>query len=79
MEKNFLAGNDAVAYLAGPVHKKYFTFVWSNPFSAYVFYDWFLTPVPLRRIYMQSMATINLTCLIIEFIISTERFSNSLV
>ena len=37
MEENndiFLAGGDALVYLAGPVHKKYSaTFVWGHPFS----------------------------------------------
>ena len=38
-EKNhiFLAGGDAVVYLAGPVDKKYSTtFAWGHPFSTYV-------------------------------------------
>ena len=30
----FLAVDDALAYLAGPMHKKYsVTFIWSRPFS----------------------------------------------
>ena len=40
MEENnviFLAGGDALVYLAVPTHKKYSTkFVWGQPFSAYV-------------------------------------------
>ena len=39
MEENndiFLAGGDALVYLAVPMHKKYFTFVWGYPFSTYV-------------------------------------------
>ena len=40
MEENkdvFLAGGDALVYLAGPMHKKYSTaFVWGHPFSTYV-------------------------------------------
>ena len=40
MEQNndiFLAGSDALVYLAGPIHKKKFTtFVWGDPFSMYV-------------------------------------------
>ena len=40
MEENndiFLAGNDALVYLAIPMHKKYCTtFVWGHPFSKYV-------------------------------------------
>ena len=40
MEENndiFLAGCDALVYLAVTVHKKYSTtFVWGNPFSTYV-------------------------------------------
>ena len=45
MEENndiFLAGGDALVYLAGPMHKKYSTtFVWGHPFSTYVSYDQF--------------------------------------
>ena len=33
----FLADGDALVYLTVPVHKKYSTFVWGHPFSAYVF------------------------------------------
>ena len=40
MEENndiFLAGGDALVYLAVPVHKKYSTtFFWGQPFSMYV-------------------------------------------
>ena len=40
MEENndiFLAGDDALLYLALPMHKKYCTtFVWGHPFSKYV-------------------------------------------
>ena len=40
MEENndiFLAGRDALVYLAVPVHKKHFTtFSWGHPFSTYV-------------------------------------------
>ena len=33
----FLAGGDALLYLAIPMHKKYSTtFVWDHPLSAYV-------------------------------------------
>ena len=33
----FLAGDDALVYLAVPMHKKYSTkFVWGHPFSTYV-------------------------------------------
>ena len=41
MEENiFLAGGDALVYLAGRMHKKYSTtFVWGHPFSTYVYYD----------------------------------------
>ena len=32
----FLAGGDALVYLAGPLHKKYSTtFVWGHPFRTY--------------------------------------------
>ena len=45
MEENnhiFLAGSDALVYLAGPMSKKYSTkFIWSYPFSTYVSYDGF--------------------------------------
>ena len=54
MEKNndiFLAGDDALVYLAGPTQKKYSTaFVWGHPFRAYVSYDRFFNPLPLVRI-----------------------------
>ena len=40
MEENngiFLAGGDALVYLAGPMHKKYSTtFVWGHSFGTYV-------------------------------------------
>ena len=40
MEENneiFLAGSDALVYLAVPMHKKYSTtLVWGHPFSTYV-------------------------------------------
>ena len=40
MEENndiFLAGGDALVYLAVPMYKKYSTtFVWGHPFSTYV-------------------------------------------
>ena len=40
MEENngiFLAGDDALVYLAGPMHKKYSTtFVWGHSFGTYV-------------------------------------------
>ena len=39
MEENniFLAGGDALVYLAGPMHKKYSAaFVWGHPFSTYI-------------------------------------------
>ena len=45
IEKNsdtFLAGADALVYLAEPIHKKYSTkLFWGNPFSTYVSYDQF--------------------------------------
>ena len=46
----FLAGGDALVYLAEPVHKKYSTkLFWGNPFSTYVSYDWFFNcPSPVR-------------------------------
>ena len=50
MEENndiFLAGGDALVYLAKPMHKKCSTtFVWSHPFSTYVSYDQFFDPPP---------------------------------
>ena len=50
MEENndiFLAGDDALVYLAGPMHKKYSTtFIWGHPFSTYVPYDRFFNPHP---------------------------------
>ena len=51
MEENndiFLAGGDALVYLAEPMYKKYsITFVWGHPFSTYVSFDRFLNPLPL--------------------------------
>ena len=52
MEENnniFLAGGDALVFLAGPVHKICSTtFVWGYPFSTYVLYDqFFKLPSPL--------------------------------
>ena len=51
MEENndiFLAGSDALVYLAEPLHKDYsVTFVWSHPFSTYVSHDRFINPLPL--------------------------------
>ena len=49
MEENndiFLAGGNAIVYLAGPLHKKYsITFVCGHPFSMYVSYDRFFNPL----------------------------------
>ena len=46
----FLAGGDALVYLAEPMHKKYSTiFVWGNQFSKYVTYDQFFNPLPRVR------------------------------
>ena len=51
MEENndiFLAGGDALVYLAVPMHKKYSTkFVWGHPFSTYITYDQFFNSLPL--------------------------------
>ena len=53
MEENndiFLVGGDALMYLAKPMHKKYSTkFIWGHPFSTYVSYGQFLTPLPPLR------------------------------
>ena len=50
MEENnniFLAGGNALLYLAKPVHEKYSTtFVWGHPFSRYVSYDQFFNSSP---------------------------------
>ena len=50
MEENndiFLAG-DALVYLAEPVHKKYSAvFLWGHPFSSYVSYFQFFSPLHL--------------------------------
>ena len=56
MEENndiFLAGGDALVYLAGPMHKKYSTtIVWGHPFSTYVSYDRFFNhPPPCKHMY----------------------------
>ena len=48
----FLAGGDALVYLAEPRHKKYSTtFVWDHPFSTYVSYDRFFNPLPCAHLY----------------------------
>ena len=51
MEENneiFVAGCDALVYLAEPVHKKYLTtFVWDHPLSSSISYDRFFDPLPL--------------------------------
>ena len=49
MDENniFLAGGNALVYLAEPIHKKYSTaFVWGHPFSTYVSHDQFFNPPP---------------------------------
>ena len=44
----FLAGDDALAYIAEPMHKEYsITFACGHPFSSHVSYDWFFKPLPL--------------------------------
>ena len=53
MEENniFLAGSDALMYLAGPMRKKY-TFVWGHPFSTYyLMTDFFNPPPPCTHMY----------------------------
>ena len=54
MEENndiFLAGDDALVYLAVPVHKKYsITFVWGHPFSTYISKDRFFNHLSLVSI-----------------------------
>ena len=46
----FLAGGDALVYLAEPMHKKYSTaFVWGHIFSTYVSYDRLFNPLPPVR------------------------------
>ena len=51
MEENsdiFLAGGDALVYLAETIHKKYSTkLFWGNPFSTYVSMADLSTPLPL--------------------------------
>ena len=51
MEENnkiFVAGGDALVYLAEPMHKKYSTaFVWDHPLSTYISYERFFNPLPL--------------------------------
>ena len=43
----FVAGGDALVYLAGPMHKKYSTtFIWGHPFSTYISYDQFFKLPP---------------------------------
>ena len=47
----FLAGGDALAYLAEPMRKKYsIKLFWGNSFSTYVSYDrFFNSPLPVRN------------------------------
>ena len=41
----FLAGDDALEYLAGPMHKKYsMSFIWDHPFSTCGSYDQYFDP-----------------------------------
>ena len=48
----FVAGSDALIYLAGPKSKNYFTtFAWGNPFSTFVFYDQFISLPPCKHMY----------------------------
>ena len=56
MEENndtFLAGGDALGYLAVPMHKKYSTtFVWGHLFSMYISKDRFFNPfLPSKHMY----------------------------
>ena len=56
MEENndiFLAGGDALVYLAVPMNKKYSTtFVWGHPFSTYYLRTNFSTPpLPCKHTY----------------------------
>ena len=58
MEENidiFLAGDDALVYLAGPMHKKKYstTFVWGHPFTTYISQDQFFNPTPPEK-YMNA-------------------------
>ena len=44
----FVAGGDALVYLAKPMHKKYSkTFARNHPLSTYISYDRFFKPIPL--------------------------------
>ena len=73
-EKNdiVLAGGDALVYLAGPMHKKYYTkFVWGQPFSTYVSYDRFFNPLPLVRICSHLGVTPFCVCDFIDLILSS--------
>ena len=66
MEENndiFVAGGDALVYLAGTMHTKYFTtFVWGYSFSAYIFYDQSFTPTPV----LSSLLTLVHICTHLE-------------
>ena len=43
----FLAGGDALMYLAGSMHKKYSTaVVWGHPFRTYISWDQLFNPPP---------------------------------
>ena len=50
----FLAGDDALVYLAEPMHQKHPTiFVWGYLFSTYVSYDQFFNPSsPCKHMYL---------------------------
>ena len=61
MEENndiFLVGCDALAYLAEPMYKKYFTkLFWGNPFSTYVSYDRLFNSSPCAHLYTFLMTS----------------------
>ena len=42
----FVAGDEALVYLAEPMHKKYSAiFVWDHPLSTYIYYERFVNPL----------------------------------
>ena len=56
----FLAGGDALVYLAEPMRKKCFTtFVWGHPFSTYVFYSQVFNPLLLHVPVTRKLVTRN--------------------
>ena len=72
----FLAGDDALVYLAEPMHQKHPTiFVWGYLFSTYVSYDQFFNPSsPCKHMYLFRVTPFCL-CDFIDLILSSPIFT----